>query len=620
MAKERSYCVLKYTLIREESLKMQPTTDILARISRNSLANKDEIFTRLYRYMLRPDLYFVAYKNLYANSGAATKGANDDTADGFSEAKIAKIIQKLADETYQPTPVRRTYIQKKNNPKKKRPLGIPTFTDKLVQEVLRMVLEAVYEPVFLPVSHGFRPKRSCHTALKSLKREFNGMRWFVEGDIKGCFDNIDHDVLVGLINSKIKDARMMKLIYKFLKAGYLEDWKYHKTYSGTPQGGIISPLLANIYLHELDRFVMKLKSEFDTHGQEPVRTEYRLLSNEIQKLSYHIGRSTGAEKERLLEEYNRKRKLMLKMPCTAQTNKRLKYIRYADDFILGVKGSREDCQWIKSKLSEFISETLKMELSEEKTLITHSSECARFLGYDVRVRRSAVIKHGGPGNKTKRTLNNSCELAIPLDDKIHKFIFANKIAIQKPDGKLMPVHRASLLRLTDLEIVSAYNAELRGICNYYGIASNFYKLCYFSYLMEYSCLKTLAAKHKCTISKVVKKFKDGNGKWGIPYETKTGTKRCYFAKYSDCKGKADPTDTVCNAAVEYGYCRTALEQRLKAKICELCGTTESDCYEIHHVNKLKNLKGKKAWEIIMIAKRRKTLVVCKKCHIAIHNQ
>lgn len=562
--------------------------------------------------MLRPDLYFLAYKNLYANSGAATKGANDDTADGFSEAKIANIIQRLADETYQPTPVRRTYIQKKNNPKKKRPLGIPTFTDKLVQEVLRMVLEAVYEPVFLPVSHGFRPKRSCHTALKFLKMEFNGMRWFVEGDIKGCFDNIDHSVLVGLIHSKIKDARLIKLIYKFLKAGYLEDWKYHKTYSGTPQGGIISPLLANIYLHELDKFVMKLKSEFDTHGQEPVRTEYRLLSNELQKLSYHIGRHTGAEREELLSEYNEKRKLMLKMPCTAQTKKCIKYIRYADDFILGVKGSQEDCQWIKSKLSEFIRETLKMELSEEKTLITHSSEKARFLGYDIRVRRSSIVKHGGPGQKTKRTLNNSCELSIPFDDKIHSFIFAKKIAIQRPDGKLMPVRRKSLLRLTDLEIVSAYNAELRGICNYYGIASNFYKLCYFSYLMEYSCLKTLASKHKCTIAKVVEKFKDHYGEWGIPYETKMGQKRCYFAKYSDCKDKANPTDIVCNAAVEYGYSRTALEQRLKAKVCELCGTTESDCYEVHHVNKLKNLKGKQAWEVAMIAKRRKTLVVCKK--------
>lgn len=599
---------------------MKPTTEILVRISRNSLANKEKIFTRMYRYMLRPDLYFQAYKNLYSNSGAATKGVNDDTADGFSEAKISNTIQKLSDETYQPVPVRRTYIQKKNNPKKKRPLGIPTFTDKLVQEVLRMILEAVYEPIFLPASHGFRPKRSCHTALKSLKMEFNGIRWFVEGDIKGCFDNIDHAVLVGLIHNKIKDARLIKLIYKFLKAGYLEDWKYHKTYSGTPQGGIISPILANIYLHELDKFVMKLKNEFDTHRQESIRTEYRLLSNKIQNLSYHIGRCTGAEKEALLAEYNKKRKLMLKMPCTAQTKKCIKYIRYADDFILGVKGSKKDCQRIKNELSAFISGTLKMEFSEEKTLITHSAECARFLGYDIRVRRNSVIKHGGPGRKTKRTLNNSCELSIPFNDKIHNFIFANKIAIQKPDGKLMPVHRKSLLRLTDLEIVSAYNAELRGICNYYGIASNFYKLCYFTYLMKYSCLKTLASKHKCTIAKIIEKFKDSSGEWGIPYETKTGQKRCYFAKYSDCKDKAKLTDIVCNTAMEYGYRRTALEQRLKAKVCEICGTTESDCYEIHHVNKLKNLKGKQAWEMIMIAKRRKTLVVCKKCHIAIHNQ
>lgn len=594
--------------------------EILARISKNSLENKEEIFTKLYRYLLRPDIYFTAYKNLYVNKGAATKGANDDTADGFSEAKTAKIIQELADETYQPTPVRRTYIQKKNGSKKKRPLGIPTFTDKLVQEALRMVLEAVYEPIFLPVSHGFRPKRSCHTALKSLKREFNGARWFVEGDIKGCFDNIDHQVLAGLIHSKIKDVRIIKLIYKFLKAGYLEDWQYHKTYSGTPQGGIISPLLANIYLHELDKFVVKLKVEFDTRCKEPIRTEYRLLSNEIQNLSYHIGRADGIVKERILAEYRQKRKLMLKMPCTAQTSKCIKYIRYADDFILGVKGSKNDCVWLKEQLSTFIAGTLKMELSADKTLITHSSQSARFLGYDVRVRRNGIIKRGGPNRRTKRTLNNSCELAVPFNDKIHKFIFANKIAVQKDNGTLFPVHRASLLRLTDLEIVSAYNAELRGICNYYGLASNFYKLCYLAYLMEYSCLKTLASKHKCTISKVVAMFKDGNGKWGITYETKAGMKRCYFAKYADCKGKSDPSDVVCNAAIMYGYSRNALEKRLKAKVCELCGTTESDCYEVHHVNKLKNLKGKQPWEIVMIAKCRKTLVVCRKCHIAIHNQ
>ena len=479
---------------------MKPTTEILARISQNSLANKEEVFTKLYRYLLRPDIYFVAYKNLYANNGAATKGVNEDTADGFSEAKIDSIIKALADETYQPMPVRRTYIQKKNNRKKLRPLGIPTFTDKLVQEVLRMILEAVYEPIFLDVSHGFRPKRSCHTALKQLRREFNGTRWFVEGDIKGCFDNINHAVLVGLLSNKIKDARITKLIYKFLKAGYLEDWQYHKTYSGTPQGGIISPLLANIYLHELDKFVMKLKSEFDTPGVGRITPEYRELHNEIKRLSYRLTKVTGDERKLVLAEYKLKRQKLMSTPCTAQTDKKLKYIRYADDFLIAVKGSREDCQWIKSKLAEFIGDVLKMELSEEKTLITHSSKCASFLGYDVRVRRSGKIKRGGPGHVKMRTLNGGVELLVPLNDKIRPFVFTKGVAIQKEDGSMFPVHRKYLVGLTDLEIVSVYNAELRGICNYYGMASNFCKLHYFAYLMEYSCLKTLASKHKTSLS------------------------------------------------------------------------------------------------------------------------
>ena len=596
---------------------MKPTTEILARISQNSLANKEEVFTKLYRYLLRPDIYFVAYKNLYANNGAATKGVNEDTADGFSEAKIDSIIKALADETYQPMPVRRTYIQKKNNRKKLRPLGIPTFADKLVQEVLRMILEAVYEPIFLDVSHGFRPKRSCHTALKQLRREFNGTRWFVEGDIKGCFDNINHTVLVGLLSNKIKDARITKLIYKFLKAGYLENWQYHKTYSGTPQGGIISPLLANIYLHELDKFVMKLKFEFDTPGVGQITPEYRELHNEIKRLSHRLTKVTGEEREMVLAEYKPKRQKLMTIPCTAQTDKKLKYVRYADDFLIAVKGNREDCQWIKSKLAEFIGDTLKMELSEDKTLITHSSKCARFLGYDVRVRRSGKIKRGGPGHVKMRTLNGGVELLVPLNDKIRQFVFTKGVAIQKEDGSMFPVHRKYLVGLTDLENVSVYNAELRGICNYYGMASNFCKLHYFAYLMEYSCLKTLASKHKTSLSKIIDKFNDGTGKWGVPYETKMGSKRRYFANYADCKGKGSATDYISNAAVVYGYAVNTLENRLKAKVCELCGTTESDHYEVHHINKLKNLKGKERWEIAMIAKHRKTLVVCRDCHRSI---
>ena len=183
---------------------------------------------------------------------ASTQGINEDTADGFSKAKIEKIIKMLADETYTPHPTRRTYIQKANG--KMRPLGIPTFTDKLVQEVLRMILEAVYEPVFLSCSHGF-----------------------VEGDIKGCFDNIDHSALVGIINRKIKDARLIKLIWKLLKAGYGEDWQYHMTYSGTPQGGICSPIFANIYLHKLDKFVVNLARDFDRPKKRSLRQNIRRL-------------------------------------------------------------------------------------------------------------------------------------------------------------------------------------------------------------------------------------------------------------------------------------------------------------------------------------------------------
>lgn len=596
---------------------MQPTIEILERIKENSKAHKDEVFTRLFRYMLRPDIYYVAYKNLYSNRGAATKGVNDDTADGFSEEKINKIIASLVSDQYTPSPVRRTHIQKKVS-KKKRPLGIPTFTDKLVQEVMRMVLEAVYEPIFMNYSHGFRPNRSCHTALKEIQRSFTGVRWFVEGDIKGCFDNIDHAVLVGCINQKIKDARLVKLIYRFLKAGYLEDWNYHATYSGTPQGGIISPLLANIYLHELDKFIDQLKQDFDKPSAEKLTSEYKQIQNKLYNVRRRIPNAKNEELRRvLIAEHKEIRKKMLETPAKSQTDKKIVYVRYADDFLIGVNGNIDDCRWIKGVIAGFMRDTLKMELSEEKTLITHSSQYARFLGYDVRVRRNGKIKPSGMGF-TKRTLNNKVELAVPLNDKIRAFLFSNKIVEQNCTGKLVPVHRKSLLRLTDLETVSAYNAELRGICNYYQLASNFHKLNYFAYLMEYSCLKTLAAKHKCTMAKIRKMFKDGHGNWGVPYETKRGMKRMYFAKYSECKCKI--CDAIPNLTTVHLYAVTTFESRLKARVCELCGTTESQCYEIHHVNKLKNLKGKEPWERVMLAKCRKTIVVCHDCHLQIHNR
>lgn len=594
-------------------------TEILERIYQNSQTNHDEVFTRLFRYLLRPDIYFLAYQNLYANNGASTPGVDEsDTADGFSEEKINKIIETLKNGNYAPKPARRVYINKQNG--KKRPLGLPTFTDKLVQEALRMIIEAIYEPIFNEHSHGFRPNRSCHTALKEITKEFNGVRWFIEGDIKGCFDNIDHHTLINIINDKIKDARIIQLLWKFLRAGYLEDWRYNSTYSGTPQGGIISPILANIYLNKLDIFVMNIKDNFDEPRKRKFTPEYERAKGKVERLSKKIKEAEGEQRELLITEWKKARQIMMKTPSKSQTDKVIKYIRYADDFIIGINGNKEECQEIRGKIAEFMTNELHMELSEEKTLITHSSEYARFLGYDICVRRNSQINNTQQMKISQRTLSNKIELLIPLEEKIEKFMREKSTIAQKEDGQIEPIKRKSLLRLTPLEILQTYNSELRGICNYYCLASNFNKLSYFAYLMEYSCLKTLADKFRSKISKIITKYNDGQGKWGIPYETKTKKKRMYFAKYQDCKKKTSKCeDTISNQAIMFRHSRSTFEERLKAKVCELCERTDAEHYEIHHVHKVKDLKGKEAWEQNMIAKRRKTIVVCKECHNKIHS-
>src|SRR5229473_1658987 len=195
----------------------------------------------------------MAYGRIYANHGAMTPGASAETADGMSEDKIHEIIEAMRAERYRFSPVRRTFIPKKNG--KLRPLGMPTWSDKLVGEVMRLLLEAYYEPQFSDRSHGFRPRRGCHTALSEVASTWTGTTWFIEGDISDCFGSLDHDIMIKILAEKIHDNRFLRLIANMLKAGYLEDWKYHATLSGSPQGGVVSPILSNIYLNKLDAYV-----------------------------------------------------------------------------------------------------------------------------------------------------------------------------------------------------------------------------------------------------------------------------------------------------------------------------------------------------------------------------
>ena len=189
----------------------------------------------------------------------------------------------------------------------------------------------------------------------------------MEGDIKGCFDNIDHTVLTTVIGKKIKDAKFLKLIQLFLKSGYMEDWKYYGTYSGCPQGGIISPVLANIYLNELDNYIEELKKEFDVKTPYRTTPAYQAIERQRVNLKKKIDRrESGSERDLLIAEYKKLSGELYKTPAKLCDDKKIKYVRYADDFLIAVNGNKQDCEWIKAKLAEFIQNTLKMELSQEK--------------------------------------------------------------------------------------------------------------------------------------------------------------------------------------------------------------------------------------------------------------
>lgn len=241
---------------------MRNPTEVLSRLQEKA-KDKTYRFERLYRNLYNPEFYMLAYQKIYANKGSMTPGVDGSTMDGMSAKRIEGIMASLWDESYHPVPARRTYIAKKSNPAKKRPLGIPSGNDKLVQEVVRMILEAIYEPAFSNHSHGFRAQKSCHSALLDIQRAGRGCTWFIEGDITACFDSFDHHVLIKLLRKRIDDEKFIALMWKFLKAGYMDQWEYFDTYTGTPQGSGVSPVLANVYLHELDSFMENMKERFN---------------------------------------------------------------------------------------------------------------------------------------------------------------------------------------------------------------------------------------------------------------------------------------------------------------------------------------------------------------------
>ena len=572
-------------------------------------------FERLYRILFNEELFYVAYQKIASNGGSTTKGSDGRSIDEMSLARIETLIASLKDESYQPHPSRRVHIPKKNG--KTRPLGIPAFEDKLVQEVVRMILEAIYEGHFETTSHGFRPKRSCHTALLHIQKTFSGAKWFIEGDIKGFFDNIDHDVLVGILRERISDDRFIRLIRKFLKAGYVEDWTFHNTYSGMPQGGIVSPILANIYLDKLDKYVKEYIRHFDMGTKRRPGKESNDLANERKRTVRKLKKvKDGTEKAALVARLKAIEQERAAFPSGDEMDgsyRRLKYIRYADDFILGVIGSKEDALRIKEDIKSFLSESLALELSEEKTLITHTGKSAKFLGYEITVTRNNHQRRDVQG-RLRRTYGKRVRLNVSMATLRDKLLEYGAMEIKLRNGKEIwkPKCRSGLIFNDDLEILDRYNRETVGFCNYYLIANNCVVLHNFRYIMEYSMYKTFAGKYRSTVRKINKKYRL-NKLFTVKYEQKGVIKSRTFYKTS-FKHRTTAFNGSCDIE-PYSIAdvsRTNLTDRLKAEKCELCGATGK--LIMHHVRNLKDLKGKESWKRLMSARKRKTIALCPSCH------
>jgi group II intron reverse transcriptase/maturase len=566
------------------------------------------------------EIWYEAYARIYSNKGAITKGANESTLDGLSLERVEKIIQALREKRYRFSPVRRTYIPKRSS-NKRRPLGIPTGDDKMVQEVARILLERVYEPIFSSDSHGFRPKKSCHTALEQIRKEWTGIKWFIEFDIKGFYDNMDHEIMIQLLKRKIDDKRFIKLIGHMLKAGYLEDWRYHPTYSGAPQGGIASPVLSNIYLHELDVFMSGLSSQFTQGRRRRTNPEYKRLTNQMIRIRKEIDQVGKAPE--LMAELKALDRIQKTLPSKDQHDpgyKRLRYCRYCDDFLVGVIGTLDEAREIGVTIKAFLEEKLRLAIAEDKTGIHTGREGVEFLSYRISViRDQKVMRIKRKGRYTrKRTIADCIRLSIPEDRPGR---FCQKYGYGDWQ-RMKPIHRQSLCMASDVEIIHRYNAELRGFANYYSLAKDVKaKMGRLEYMANYSLFKTLAHKHKSRMAKVIAKLKRGDD-FVYSYDVKGERRTVRVFRRKHMVSVPSTSATVDEIPNTYHLLspKSELVKRLNAESCEYCGQSDVPL-ESHHVRKLKDLRKKpnlQKWEKIMIARNRKTLVICRKCHGLLH--
>ena len=591
------------------SYEMIEAREVLDIIQKKNQANPEAVNRNLYRLLYNPSLHILAYERIKSKPGNMTPGTDGVTLDGFSLEVIQEQIALLRQEQYHPKPVKRTYIPKE---KGRRPLGMPSPRDKIVQECVRLILESIYEPSFHENSHGFRPERSCHTALTSLKHNWVGTKWVLKIDITECFEKINHHYLLDILRERIQDDRFINLIRRFLKAGYLENWVYHQSYSGTPQGSVISPILTNIYLDKLDR---KLASICEQYSQGRYRKQtvqkVKLMGQRKRVLEQgEVEPKTREQFKPTLKEMNRR---ILETPAADYQDAgytRVKFLRYADDVVIGVIGQKRLAVQVKSEVASFLQAELKLQLNEEKTCIIHlATEKARFLGYDFksatsRLRRRNLQDKGSPHNvkQTVATGSRNITLLVPLQEISGK--------LQKYMAGGQPTSMAGFINQPIGHIIEHYNGVMRGWYNYYQLAENVGRLNYARYILQYSLAKTIAHKERSSVSKVFRKY----GK-DITFTKPNGRDTHFFNQPLKQVKKVKQVHASLDSHPVWWPRKT--QSRLLDR-CAICNSPEK--IEMHHVRHVrKRNQPIRGFTFYLAAINRKQIPVCKQCHRDIHN-
>jgi len=578
-------------------------------------------FSRLYRLLRRPEFLALAQAKIRGNKGANTPGVDGAAISDVVSESRQQLSQELAAGTYQPQPVRRVYIPKKSNPQKLRPLGIPTARDRIVQSGVALILEALYEPVFRNCSHGFRPGRSPITALRTVATAYHtGGTWIIEGDLADCFGSIPHAVLLNCLRKRIKDERFIDVIRRMLQAGVMEMGSYHHTYSGTPQGGIASPILANVVLHELD---MWMENQQGANPRPQTRQELNARKDpEYQRLSYRLtdlrryldGKRPspkGRSKEDLRQELRDTLRARSHLPCY-QLRPAIYYTRFADDFLVVLcHRSQADVLSLKNCLANWLQQTLGLTLNQDKTLVTHWTESIRFLGYHLQGRRNS---RGTPW----------LHLSVPPE------------AMRSVVTRIKQATTYS--QAPEYDVFTNVNAVARGWTNYYRFAHNSNVVAGRVATVVFWCTAHyLGKKYRQSIPKILQHHyaRDPNTNCKALFvcrpDGKSGNRSNYFLWHKRPQRlpliaqeatDTEPKEPPLNTSWATGH---SLAQRADAKadahgVCQGCGRNDQPLY-LHHPSRLRNAKRvrKGYGHVAQSGLDQQGLMLCTSCHLAYHH-